>query len=227
MAEKKKSLRQRHKDRAARVARRKARKERRRNKPAPPVSKIRGPAAPKLSPHLGGHGFRCHLDPQVFAYLKKRFAVRTMVDVGCGTGGMVEYAARRGVEAVGIDGDFTIERPAGMTYVIHDFTKGPLRIGPFDLAWCVEFLEHVHEEYIDNYFSVFTQCRAVFCTASRNTKGHHHVNVHGAKYWGDVFGGRGFVRDAAASLWVRDNSGMKRDFVRETGTVWINTNMLD
>lgn len=173
--------------------------------------------------HLGGHGYTCHLDKAVFAYLVERFGVGSVIDIGCGTGGMVEYAASQGVKAVGIDGDFSIVRPAGLTYVIHDFTTGPVDVGLSDLAWCVEFLEHVHERYLDNYFAVFKKCRAIFCTASRSLVGHHHVNVKGATYWDEVFGGRGFVKDVEASLYVRDHSGMTKDFVRETGTVWVNT----
>ena len=37
-------------------------------------------------------------------------AGKRMVDVGCGPGGMVELALSKGLQAAGIDGDFTLQR---------------------------------------------------------------------------------------------------------------------
>ncbi|NBR26336.1 MAG: hypothetical protein EBU08_21645, partial [Micrococcales bacterium] len=95
---------------------------------------------------------------------------------------MVELARLRDIEAYGIDGDFTIEYPKELRPHIttHDFTTGPCITLPrqeFDLAWSVEFLEHVEEKYQENYMDAFTKCiYAIVTAAPPGYPGHHHVN---------------------------------------------------
>lgn len=173
-----------------------------------------------LPNHLGGHAWVTHIDGPVIKHLARRFSVKRMYDVGCGPGWMLREASKHGIEAVGIDGDFTLDFPEGTNVIIHDFTSGPLEVIDADLCWTCEFLEHVHERYVNNYFSVFNKCNVVFCTFSVSKKGHHHVNVKGQEYWDHIFASQGFKKDIDETNVVRKISGMKRDFVRNTGTVY-------
>ena len=75
-----------------------------------------------------------------------------MLDVGCGPGGMIELAESVGISSWGIDGDPYVKRQTPV--IIHDYTLGPVDASrlprkQFDLAWSVEFLEHVEEKFID------------------------------------------------------------------------------
>ena len=54
-------------------------------------------------------------------------------------------------------------REIGNDFYLHDYTTGPLKLKlNFDLCWCVEFLEHVQEMYINNYFDTFKNVNMFF-----------------------------------------------------------------
>lgn len=172
--------------------------------------------------HLGGHFGITHLDQGALQSLIDRFAIQSMIDVGCGPGGMVALAHRLGIDALGIDGDglmFKRWPKLRSRFVLHDFSRAPLRGLPScDLAWSCEFLEHVEERYQAHYMPAFETARIVVCTAAPpGMKGHHHVNCQPSHYWTDVFERHGFEFDEAETERVRKASTMKRDFIRVRG----------
>jgi SAM-dependent methyltransferase len=147
-----------------------------------------------------------------------------MLDIGCGTGGMVELARLREIQAFGIDGDFTIEYPKGLRNYIytHDFTEGPctaIKDKKFDLAWSVEFLEHVEEKYQENYMDAFDKCDyAIVTAAPPGYPGHHHVNCRTEEYWKNVFSLRGFLYDETETDNIRKFvSTMQKPFMQSHG----------
>lgn len=180
-----------------------------------------------LPEHLGGHENRTHIDEKSLNYLIQRYKIKSMYDVGCGPGGMVKLAKEKGIDVVGIDGDFTITYPENIKVILHDFTKGPLVCSEKDLSWSCEFLEHVEEKFMDNYFAVFKQTKVVCCTfCNVHGTGHHHVNIQNQEYWDDKFFANGFVKDIESTNYIRENSSMQRDFIRNTGTVYIKEKVL-
>jgi hypothetical protein len=174
-----------------------------------------------LASSLGGHEGLTQFDEGAFDYLAARFGVRSMVDVGCGPGGMVYYARSRGVRAVGVDGDPEVAR--GCPAVVeHDYTRGPLFLGEFDLGWSTEFVEHVEERYVGNYLETFRGCKAVFLTAAvPGQPGYHHVNCRPREYWVARFAEAGFRLDEEATAGVRGHSTMASNFTRDTGLVFV------
>lgn len=178
-----------------------------------------------LPRHLGGHEGRTHIDDATLSYLIKKYNIQSMYDVGCGPGGMLKLAQDKGIDAVGVDGDFTLKYPAELNIIIHDFTKGSLVCKEKDLSWSCEFLEHVEEQFMDNYFSVFKQTKIVCCTfCNIQGTGHHHVNIQNQEYWDQKFLERGFLKEKETTREIRKISSMQRNFVRDTGTVYINKN---
>lgn len=170
-----------------------------------------------LPPHLGGHFGNTNVDRATLAYLVQRFHIQTMLDVGCGPGGMIDAAAALGVDALGIDGDSTITRP---DVLIHDFTTGPLKTADFDLIWCVEFVEHVAVDYEQNYLATFSGGRVLFLTAAPpGFPGHHHVNCQPEAYWIALLAQHGWKWDIEATQWVRDNGG--HPFSTRQGLVFV------
>ena len=151
-----------------------------------------------LPDHLGGHMNKTHNDRGTLQFLINTFGIRTMLDIGCGPGGMIDLALARGVHAHGVDGDFTVKcepEELRLRITFHDFTTGPaiLPWGNFDLGWSVEFLEHVEEQYQDNYMQAFKKCQYVIATAAPpGYPGHHHVNCRDQEYWHEVFDRCGF-----------------------------------
>ena len=174
--------------------------------------------------HLGGHCNVTHLDSGTLQFLIKTFDIKTLLDVGCGPGGMVELAQDYGLNAKGLDGDAEVNPD-----ILHDFTDGPYIHEDTDLVWSVEFLEHVYEELMPHYMETFKCAKYVFCTASNDPRGHHHVNVHDMPYWFDKFSEYGFEYMPYESELIRDvvttmnmQKGVKKQFVKLTGMLYKN-----
>lgn len=171
-----------------------------------------------LPPHLGGHFGQTNMDEATLDYLITRYGVRSMLDVGCGPGGMVDAAMRRGVNALGVDGDPFMERPG---VFIHDYTTGPYRPPyVFDLIWCTEFVEHVEAQYTDNYLATFDAGRVLFLTAAPpGFPGHHHVTCLPENVWIAALAMCGWQLDTEATQWVRSNGG--HVFTQRQGLVFV------
>lgn len=176
--------------------------------------------------HLGGHLNITHLDPGVILWLRS-LGIRSMLDIGCGPGGMVELAQVHGIESHGIDGDPTLwwtNPKKDPRFTLWDFTKGRLNpVLSWDVAWSCEFLEHVEERLIPNYMPCFQVCREVIVTfAPPGAPGHHHVNCKPEYYWLDIFAKYGFMQAEVRTKELREHSTMQRDFVRNTGLFFYN-----
>lgn len=172
----------------------------------------------QLPPHLGGHFGNTNMDEVTLRYLIARFSARSMLDVGCGPGGMVRAGLDCGLSVMGIDGDCTAAAVYPQYFYCHDFTTGPCFLAfnrliweasvRFDLIWCTEFVEHVEAQYQDNYLATFDAGRVLFLTAAPpGFPGWHHVNCQPPEYWIEVLGRRGWVLDEEATQWVRANGG--------------------
>lgn len=178
--------------------------------------------------HLGGHLNRTWVDQGVFNYITDRFGIRSVVDIGCGPGGMREIAQSRGIEWLGIDGDPEV---AADGVVTHDFNNGPPDLGlDFDLGWSVEFLEHVYEEYQPNYMDVFGRCNYVVCTAAPpGWGGHHHVNEQPREYWTEAFSRYGFTYDDEVTQEMIRHTTMRfkkgRNFMMASGMFYRRNNV--
>ena len=174
----------------------------------------------KLPEHLGGHCNQTHVDKTNFLYLKYKYDIKSMIDVGCGPGGMVALGNSELVTSFGIDGDFTL--PERNNIVVHDFTKGVCtdqRVNrQFDLGWSVEFLEHVEEQYVDNFMREFEKCKYVFCTAAPpNATGYHHVNCKSLEYWITKFMEIGFTYSKEETDYMKIHSSMRKGFYKRAG----------
>lgn len=181
-----------------------------------------------LPDHLGGHKNRTHLDYGILQFMIKEFNIKSFIDIGCGPGGMVNLASELGLDSLGIDGDFTVNR-TGNNFLIHDYTTGPTQFRQnFDMAWSCEFVEHVEEKYISNYIKDFQRAKYVVMTYSEKP-GHHHVNLKPVDYWIKVFNDYGFEYSPKYTDLIRKESTMnttgkfagKKEFVRTNGLFFI------
>jgi len=170
--------------------------------------------------HLGGHLNITHTDRGVIEFLKTEFNSESLLDIGCGPAGQVKVAKDIGFNiAIGIDGDPAMKRDG---IIIHDFCSGSYEFNrEFDLGWSCEFVEHVEEQYIDNFMACFVKCKIVALThATPGTPGHHHVNCQNASYWEGVFKKYGFTLDKLLTQKCKNQSTMRRDFFRKNGLVF-------
>jgi len=145
---------------------------------------------------------------------------------------MVNLAVRKGLKAHGIDGDRKIAESwfNKSMFTIHDFQDGPPTINEtYDLCWSVEFVEHVYEQYMDNYVAAFQKCRVLFMThAVPGQGGHHHVNEQEEDYWLQKIESYGFKFSRQHTTKLKEVTTMNTDggrwapYVKLTGLVFIN-----
>jgi len=147
-------------------------------------------------PDLGGnlrHGDVASFTPKLWNFITQRFAVRSILDVGCGEGHAVAYFNSVGIRAHGIDGLRTNVLRAVTPVAQHDLTTGSYFM-PVDMVMCVEVVEHIQEKYIDNLLQTLANGRIVMMThAVPGQSGHHHVNEQNSEYWVDAFTKLGYV----------------------------------
>ncbi len=182
----------------------------------------------KDKPHLGGHYGLTHTDDGALQFLVQTFGIKSMVDIGCGVGGMAQCAGKHNIEYFGIDGDDTIERDKSLVFQLHDYSKAPLVLPKkYDLGWCVEFVEHVHHEYVPNFIATFQACSVVVMTyAPPKQIGHHHVNCMPFEYWLGVMHYAGFEPLFDATKAMREASTMRDIFMKNTGTIFAKREIL-
>lgn len=180
-----------------------------------------------LPMHLGGHEEETHLDDGALDYLINKMGVKSMVDIGCGPAGMVELARSKGLEVLGVDGDFVVERNVD-DIVIHDYQAAPyVPEKSYDLAWTVEFVEHIEEQYIRNFVATMDKCKYVLMThAFPGQPGHHHVNCQTTEYWAHIMNAFGFSIMIDETNEIRAASTMKERYIREQSIFLLNRNFV-
>ena len=178
----------------------------------------------RLGHHLSGHSSKTWVDDGAFRKLIELINFKSLIDVGCGPGGVVKFSNKLGIRSIGVDGDNSISRDIENDFYLHDYTNGPFIINlKFDLCWCVEFLEHVEEKYMDNYFDTFKKCKYVFCTyAPKGKGGYHHVNTQDEDYWINKFHQFNFSFEKDKSRSIRLSSTINKNFVRNHGLLFKN-----
>lgn len=145
----------------------------------------------------GGTGDKAHLggftqydfdgiSPSVWRMFLTRWTVKSVIDVGCGRGISTLWFQTHGARVMCVEGSHDgVKRSVLPKEVIveHDFQRGPWwPKETFDLAWSVEFLEHVGRPYMKNYWPIFHKAAILVVTHSI-WGGWHHVEVHFREWW--------------------------------------------
>lgn len=137
-------------------------------------------------PDLGGnlrHGDINTFCPNTWRFLVERFAVRSVLDVGCGEGHAVAFFRRLGLVAHGIDGLLSNVLRAVTPVSLHDICAGPF-IMPVDLVWSCEVAEHIPESHVDSFLGILANGKVIAMTAALpDQPGYHHVNCQPREYW--------------------------------------------
>lgn len=125
---------------------------------------------------------------------------QSVVDVGCGTGTFLHVFENHGVKKIlGLDGDWVNREQLAKNispdkFMVVDLEKGIDVDEKFDLAVCLEVLEHLGEEYADNVVKSLTQLSNIilFSAAIPGQPGQNHVNGQWPEYWIQQFKVCGF-----------------------------------
>lgn len=137
--------------------------------------------------------------PALWRWAVERFQVRSVLDVGCGEGHAARYFRDLGCDVVGVDGSLQAHRDSRIpeSHVVHDFNSGPYAPGrSFDLVWSCEFVEHVEQQFEQNFLRTFQAGEIVMMTfADPGQPGWHHVNCQNGPYWAYRLFQHGFELD--------------------------------
>ena len=165
-------------------------------------------------PHLGGNfdggDLGTMYQDDLWPWLIDAFDVKTIADVGCGTGETLRWFLGRGCTGFGVDGlPWNVERARQRAgeILLHDFQDGPCAFPPVDLIWCADVAEHVEEQFVPNLLQTLRQCRVLaMCqgTDENADMGWHHVNNQPEEYWVAKLAAAGMVEDAEATRRARE-----------------------
>mmetsp|Transcript_35152 Transcript_35152/g.48765 ORF Transcript_35152/g.48765 Transcript_35152/m.48765 type:complete len:412 (+) Transcript_35152:229-1464(+) len=153
--------------------------------------------------HIGGwlrndtNGY----EPKLWDWLIETQHISSFIDVGCGAGLVTKHFHDRGVDALCVEASneaINVSFAPRDRIVQHDFTRGPWfppggRV--VDVAYTVEFLEHVEEKYLDNVVSLLKSARYLFMSASEQG-GWSHMTVHKRWWWIERMESYGFAYSA-------------------------------
>lgn len=134
------------------------------------------------------------------------FHLRSLVDVGCGTGPLVKAAQDAGLDAWGLEGSaWAVEH--SLTHISQIDLRYPFAIfgKQFDLCVSLEVAEHLEREYAGTFVDTLTRLSdtVVLTAAVPGQGGLQHVNEQPREYWAGLFRARGFVPDATDVFYLR------------------------
>ena len=116
----------------------------------------------------------------------------TYLDIGSGTGAMVNFARRLGIEAFGID-----QTVRDHDYLITHDLREPCDIGrKFHMVTCLEVAEHIPPTKAEILCSTIARhmelgALLIFSAACPGQGGDDHLNNQPATYWRTLFHERG------------------------------------
>lgn len=142
---------------------------------------------------------------RIVAAIQEFIKPDSVVDVGCGSGGMLAEWLRYGVKDVlGIDGDY-VDRDLLMipedNFLSYDLTLPYPIKRRYDLATSFEVAEHLDQQYAVQFVELLCNLSdvVVFSAAIPGQGGTHHVNEQWQSYWGEIFAQNGYI----ASTYIR------------------------
>jgi SAM-dependent methyltransferase len=158
---------------------------------------------------------------EIFTFLKNICSFETVIDIGCGIGEWGFEIDKFGVEKyIGVDHKIPKKKLLipEERFIDHDLIDGsdfPLDC-KFDLALCLEVLEHIPEENSEKAIDLLCSLsdQILFSAAIPYQGGRHHVNEQWQSWWAKKFEDRGYhpenVRDILShndsiDIWYRNN----------------------
>jgi SAM-dependent methyltransferase len=125
---------------------------------------------------------------------------KCVVDMGCGLGTFLHVFEEHGIKDVmGLDGKWVDKNKLSQNIDLKKFQEIDIEKGfniqrRFDIAICLEVLEHVSPEFANQAVSILTGLSdiIVFSAAIPGQVGQNHVNEQWADYWEEKFRAQGY-----------------------------------
>ena len=135
---------------------------------------------------------------------------RSVLDLGCGNGYILQALKRHGKQIVGVDGSraAVASAPAEIQehFLILDLCE-PINLGCFDLVICTEVAEHLNEIYAEQLIRSICERQPMmilFTAAIPGQTGKHHVNLQAPDYWVSKFEQWHYQLDKATSSLMQE-----------------------
>jgi len=150
----------------------------------------------KKNTHMGGN--LSSRDPgtyseKVWNYILENYNIQSMLDVGSGLGFTSEWFIAHGVNVISIEGLTENVINSKVKTIEHDLTKSPFILTEIDMVICIEVVEHICEQFLDNLLKTLCCGKFLLMThAVPGQKGYHHVNCQLSEYWISHIESRGF-----------------------------------
>ena len=150
--------------------------------------------------HVGGcniYGDPATEIPKTWKYLVDTLNIKSVIDIGCGFGFHTKYFKENlNCEVLGVEGSKKVVELALIPEVLHhDYTTGPFIPDKiYDFCWTIEFVEHVADQYKQNFIETFKKCKYLAMTHGLPGQGgYHHVNCRPPEYWLEILSQNGFI----------------------------------
>lgn len=158
---------------------------------------------------------------EVVPYIIDLLELKSVVDVGCGTGTWLKVFSDNGLtDFLGIDGSY-VDRNSlkinGISFIEFDLETLYTSQRKFDLAISLEVAEHLKEDSADIFIKSLTNLSdvVVFSAAIPNQGGQNHLNEQEPSYWISKFEEEGyqcfdilrpiFWKNKKVDCWYRQN----------------------
>jgi len=130
--------------------------------------------------------------PNIWTWLALEIGVKSVIDIGCAEGHVLNFFKFFGCRVHGVDGcQYAYENSMVKDdMVLHDYRNGSyIPNDTYELGWSSDFVEHVDSQFVSNYMETFNKCsKYVFLTfGPLGCRGYHHVNCNNLPYWIDLF----------------------------------------
>lgn len=143
--------------------------------------------------------------PRIAKSILRDLKPNSIVDVGCGTGALLETLRDAGCNVLGLEySDVALEycNSRQLSVMKFDLRKDNLEEPhQFDVAVSMEVAEHLPEAYADKYIGLLSRLSStiVFTAAQPGQGGTDHVNEQPWSYWISRFAANGFELDQQLS----------------------------
>lgn len=129
--------------------------------------------------------------------------VTSIIDVGCGPGSWLDVARQMGVSTLtGVEGEWASEwfdddrvRSGGFDLVLANLEDELRPTATFDLAICIEVVEHLSPERGESFVADLCRCagHVLFGAAIPGQKGPNHLNTRWPSYWAECFAAHDYL----------------------------------
>ena len=147
----------------------------------------------KYVEHIKSKKWRYETIPLLCQNIWEYFNPESVIDFGCANGLHLAEFTKMGVNTFGIEGAAAFANEIQKNnwygqYLIQDMRE-PFNLGKkYDLAICIEVLEHLEEKYADIAIrNICKHATSFLITASDIEKGDVHCNAQSKKYWVQKF----------------------------------------